>query len=181
MPHLNICNLTASVLRIVLVATKNTGLLSLNRMNLLLSLWSKTGKENFVTSVLVSSLPAQVLPDPAMKAVAVALSVAESELAQGKSHLSLAAIGNVRDLLHLVSPAVQDCGLSSPAWCQGRHHGRCELLPASRNPLVWLCYSCVLVGESSSLQQIHSFVHVKCLPVRWQTCKAGVKLELPQL
>lgn len=84
MPHLNICNLTASVLRIVLVATKNTGLLSLSRMNLLHSLRSKTGKESFVTGVLASSALAQVLPDPTTKAVAVALSGPVSELAQAK-------------------------------------------------------------------------------------------------
>lgn len=136
MPHLNICILTASVLRIVLVATKNTGLLSRSGMNLLPSLRSKTGEDNFVTSVLAGSLLTQVLPDPAMKAVAVALSGAVSDLAQAKSLLSLAAIGNAKDLLHLVSPVVQDFGLSSPAWCQGRHPGQRQLLPASRKPLV---------------------------------------------
>lgn len=113
MPHLNICYLTASVLRIVLVATKNTALLSLRRM----SLWSKTGKENVVTGVLASSLLAEVLLDAAMKAVAVALSGVRSDGAQAKSHLSLAAMGNVRDLLHLVSPVVRVFGLRSPARC----------------------------------------------------------------
>lgn len=105
------------MLRIVLVATKNTALLSLRRMNLLLSLWSKTGKENVVTGVLASSLLSEVLLDAAMKAVAVALSGVRSDGAQAKSHLSLAAMGNVRDLLHLVSPVVRVFGLRSPARC----------------------------------------------------------------
>lgn len=144
MPHLNICNLTASVLRIVLVDTKNTGLLSLSRMNLLPSSRSKTGKEDFVTSALASSLLTQVLPDPAVKAAAVALSVAPSELPQAESHLSLAAIGKVRDLLHLVSPVVEDCGLSSPARCQGRQPGSVSS-PANRKTPVQHCYSCAFV------------------------------------
>jgi len=54
-------------------------------MNQLPSLWSTTGKDNFVTSVLASSLLAPALPDPAMKAAVVALSGAVSDLAQAKT------------------------------------------------------------------------------------------------
>lgn len=49
-----------------------------------------------------------------MKAVAVALSEAASELAQAKSHLSLTATDNRRDLLHLVTAVVRDFGLRPP-------------------------------------------------------------------
>lgn len=156
MPHLNICHLTASVLRIVLVATKNTALLSLRRMNLLLSLWSKTDKENVVTGVLASSLLSEVLLDAAMKAVAVALSGVRSDGAQAKSHLSLAAMGNVRDLLHLVSPVVRVFGLRSPARCQGGHPsgGSCSP-PAESRQLDTAAPGCLLdkgVGCSKFIQ-----------------------------
>lgn len=66
---------------------------------MLLSLKNKNGTENVPPDVLASSLTVQVLPDSAMQAVAVALSGAVSELAQAKSHLSLAAVRNMKDLL----------------------------------------------------------------------------------
>lgn len=103
MPHPNICNLTASMPRIVLVATKKKKKVAI------------TAQDDSFLHVQQNWQGKFCYQGPGFTSVSrietpIALSVAVSELAQAKSHLNITATGNTRDFLHLMPPVVQDFG-----------------------------------------------------------------------